>query len=126
MRVTDPRTMNETFARAFNSREISNLLALYEDSAVLKIDGSGKTLSGKGRISPELQEMLKTPGRMVSKNNFCIEHDDLALLRADWSIITDDGAILVAGSSAEVVRRQADGRWLYVIDHAAGAGLPRV
>ncbi len=63
---------------------------------------------------------------MTSLNNFCVIHGDVALLRADWKLVASDGNVIVSGSSAEVVRKQPDGRWLYVIDHAAGAGLPRV
>lgn len=51
---------------------------------------------------------------------------DLALLRADWELTTDDGAVVASGSSAELVHKQGDGRWLYVIDHAVEAGLGRV
>ncbi len=53
---------------------------------------------------------------MVSENNFAVEAGDLALLRADYAIY-QDGKITITGSSAEVVRRQSDGRWLYVIDY---------
>ncbi|MCV9910401.1 hypothetical protein OIV19_22725 [Brucella sp. HL-2] len=63
---------------------------------------------------------------MTSRNNFCVIHGDLALLRADWELRAADGIIVASGSAAEVIRKQADGRWLYIIDHAAGAGLPRV
>lgn len=63
---------------------------------------------------------------MLSDNNFCIEYDDIALLRADHAIVDASGATLFSGSSAEVVRRQPDGTWLYIIDHAMGATLPRV
>ncbi|AOY94962.1 hypothetical protein BKK79_24255 [Cupriavidus sp. USMAA2-4] len=38
----------------------------------------------------------------------------------------DSGALALAGSSAEIVRRQPDGSWRYVVDHATGASLPRV
>ena len=72
------------------------------------------------------RQLLQTPGTMTSKNNFCVLQGNLALLRADWEIVDDTGSIIVSGSSAELVRRQPDGRWLNVIDHAAGAGLPRV
>ncbi len=39
--VTNPKHMNEIFARAFNTRKIDNLLSLYEPEAVLLTDGSG-------------------------------------------------------------------------------------
>lgn len=122
--VTDPRQMNEAFARAFNDRNIGRLLAFYEPDAVLRVDGSEKELTGSDAIARELQQLLQVPGTMTSRNNFCVVQGDLALLRADWEIVDDKGAIAVSGSSTELVRRQSDGRWLYVIDHAAGASLP--
>lgn len=126
MTVTDPRQMNEAFARTFNDRNIGRLLTFYESDAVLRVDGSDKDLIGTDAIAGELQQLLQMPGTMTSKNNFCVVQGDLALLRADWEIVDDTGTIVVSGSSAELARRQPDGRWLYVIDHAAGAGLPRV
>ena len=126
MTVTDPRQMNEAFARAFNDRNISRLLALYEPEAVLRVDGSDKDLVGPDAIAGELQHLLQMPGTMTSRNNFCVVQGNLALLRADWTLVDDKDASVVSGSSAELVRRQSDGRWLYVIDHAVGAGLPRV
>jgi ketosteroid isomerase-like protein len=124
--VTEPDRMNEAFARAFNSRNIENLLHLYEPDAVLRTDGSRRTLTGLSAIAEELGQLLQAPGVMISRNNFCIVYGDLALLRADWDLVADGGTIIASGSSAELIRRQADGRWLYVIDHATGAGLPRV
>lgn len=125
MRVTNPHMMNETFAQAFNSRKLDNVLALYEPGALLRVGPGDTTLSGSG-LANELGTLLQAPGMMVLKTNFCIARDELALLRADWTIVADDGSVLASGSSAEVVRRQPDGSWRYVIDHALGASLPRV
>lgn len=126
MKVTDPRDMNAAFARAFNSRNIDNLLALYAPDATLAVDESGRTATGLDAIATELKQLLQAPGTMTSRNNFCIVHGDLALLRADWELVDRDGTVVVGGSTAEVVRRQPDGSWRYVIDHAAGASVPRV
>lgn len=124
-KVTIPHEMNQTFALAFNTRDIANLMALYEEKAVLRIDAK-KTFTGRAMIEIELRKLLLLPGKMLSHNNYCIEHGDIALLRADHSIVNTDGATIFSGSSAEVVRRQSDGSWLYIIDHAMGATLPRV
>ena len=122
--VTSPDRMNAAFADAFNSRSIANLLQLYEPDAVLCTDGDSADVTGLAAIENALTQLLQAPGRMTSRNRFCIVHGDLALLRADWAL-TDDGAIVASGSSAELVRRQPEGGWLYVIDHAVGASLPR-
>lgn len=124
-KVYIPNEMNETFARAFNSRKLENLLALYEPDAVLLVDGSGSSAVGYDAIGNELAQLLQAPGVMVSKNNFCVVHGDIALLRADF-VLRDGGRLIASGSTAELVRRQVDGSWLYVIDHAAGASIPPV
>lgn len=121
-RVTSPREMNETFARLYNSRNLEDLVSLYEPGAV-HVDPTGKTTVGSA-IRAELESLLRLRGTMVSTNSFCLENGDLALLRADWTVTDERGAVVASGSSTEVVRRQADGRWLYVIDHAGGASLP--
>jgi ketosteroid isomerase-like protein len=123
--VTSPSAMNAAFADAFNHRSIEDLLALYQPDAVLRIDDEGPDIIGQAAIAQALMQLLQVPGRMRSHNRFCIEHGELALLRADWDVTSDDGRLVVSGSSAEVVRRQGDGRWLYVVDHAVGAIVPR-
>lgn len=125
-KVHTPSAMNETFARAFNSRDIDKLLSLYEPGAALRTDGTARTCIGLEAIAAELGQLLQVPGVMVSRNNFCIEVGDLALLRADYVLTSPEGRETLRGSSAELVRRQADGCWRYVIDHAAGASLPRI
>lgn len=125
-KITTPAATNDTFARAFNSRNLDNLLALYEPGAV-HVGGIGAAPeTGIQQIGSALHALQQIPGTMVSVNNFCIENGDIALLRADWRLIGDDGAIVASGSTAEVVRRQPDGTWLYVIDHAAGASAPAI
>lgn len=78
MPVTKPDQMNDTFARAFNSRKIENLLVLYEPDAVLRIDDSPSNLSGLPAISHALRQLLELPGTMTSRNRFCVVHGDLA------------------------------------------------
>ncbi len=124
-KVHAPAEMNATFARAFNSRSLDNMLSLYEPDAVLLVDGSGKELRGRAAIAEELAKLLTAPGTMTSVNNFCVVHGDIALLRADF-MLRDGGTIIAKGSTAEIVRRQADGTWLYVIDHAAGGSVASV
>jgi len=124
-KVYTPSEMNETFARAFNSRTLENLVSLYEPDAILLVDGSGERAAGLEAIGRELAKLLQAPGTMVSKNIFCVVLGDMALLRADF-VLRDGATVVASGSTAEVIRRQADGSWLYAIDHAAGASLPSV
>jgi ketosteroid isomerase-like protein len=123
-RVDTPESFNDTWARAFNTRQMDNILSLYEDDAILA--DPTRFARGKTAIAELLQGFMGVPGTIQGRNSFCLQLDDLALLRADWKLTAPDGTIAVAGSSAEIIRRQPDGRWLYVIDHAAGSSIPAV
>jgi len=124
VKVMHPSDLNATFARLFNARDLAGLLALYEPEAAHLNAQTSDVDTGLPAIEAALRALLAMPGRMASTNNFCIVAGELALLRADWSI-DDAGRTLAAGSSAEIARRQGDGSWRTVIDHAIGASLPR-
>jgi ketosteroid isomerase-like protein len=102
-KVEMPEAFNETWARAFNSRDMDNLLALYEDDAVLA--DPTRTVRGKKEIAELLRGLMSIPGTLSGRNNFCLRHGDLALLRADWILSGPDGNPIMSGSSAEIIRR---------------------
>ena len=113
-KVFAPQDMNRTFAQARNAGDVEGLLSLFEPEAV--IQEVERRCACTDELRTHLEWLITLGGEMVSENNFAIHAGELALLRADYAIY-QDGRIAVAGSSAEVVRRQLDGRWLYVIDY---------
>ncbi|MCG7508654.1 YybH family protein [Mesorhizobium retamae] len=120
-KVYQPAEMNGAFAAARNAGNLDEMLSLYEADAQLLVDASGTALSGKAAIARELQMLIDLPGTMVSNNTFCVEHGDLALLRADFTLTDEKGAIVYSGFTAEIIRKQPDGSWRYVIDHAGAS-----
>lgn len=123
MKVYNPENMNSAFAEAFNSGDIESLLSLYEPEAVL-IPRPGQFAEGVEAIRAALQELLTLNGLMRSENRYALVHGDIALLRAEVHLVgtTPDGVRLeIHNHTAEVVRRQPDGSWLYIIDHPYGA-----
>ena len=53
-----------------------------------------------------------------------IESGDIALAHAKWTSVgtdADGNRVDFAGQTTEVMRRQADGTWLFVIDNPFGA-----
>ncbi|MCM5679622.1 hypothetical protein M8A51_08760 [Schlegelella sp. S2-27] len=125
-RIMDPKDFNATFARLYNGRDLRGLLQLYEPQAAHLNAQTRQTDVGLDAIEASLRALLQIPGRMVSKTNWCIVRGEIALLRGDWSIHDERGAVLADGSSVEVARRQADGSWRTLIDHAVGASVARV
>ncbi|CAM5433620.1 hypothetical protein MAUB1S_07332 [Mycolicibacterium aubagnense] len=120
-KVYQPAEMNGAFAAACNAGDLDELLSLYEDDAQLLVDASGASFTCKVAIARELQKLIELPGTMVSNNTFCVEHGDLALLRADFTLTDGKGFVIYSGFTAEIIRKQADGSWRYVIDHAGAS-----
>ncbi len=122
MAVTRPEDMNAAFADAVSSGDVERVLALYEPDALLA-PRPGARARGLDEIRRALEELLALRGAMRSRNVWCMEVGDLALLRGEWQLdgVAPDGSPLELSSrTAEVVRRQRDGTWLYVLDHAFG------
>lgn len=117
---SSPRGINAAFAAGYNARDVDALLALYEPDAVVT-NPDGSTSTGSAAIRAHLEHLVQIGGAMTSLNRYAIPNGDLALVGAVWEIVFTDGREPMAGRSAEVVRRQADGSWLYVLDHP-GAG----
>lgn len=121
--VTSPEQMNQTFARAYNSGHIENILALYEPGSC-HVSQTGVAQVGFEAIRMGLQDLQALKGHITSENQYTYRIGEIALLRARWHLVgtKPDGEPLdLWGGSAEVVRQQPDGRWLYVIDHPFGA-----
>ncbi len=96
---------------------------LYEREAVL-CDSGGQPVSGLDAIRRGYAAILRSKPQVKVQTKYAIRMGDIALLRADWEMtgISPDGKPLhSAHHSTEVVRRQPDGTWCYVIDHPFGA-----
>ena len=123
MKVYKPEDMNSAFAAAFNSGDIEHLVSLYEPGAVL-VPMPGQVVEGIEAIRAALQELLALKGFMRSENQYALVHGDIALLRAKVHLIgtgPDGNRFEINNHTAEVIRRQPDGRWLYILDHPYGA-----
>ncbi len=121
--VREPEDMNAAFAAAYNSGDIDQLLALYEPDAILAPQ-PGLRAVGLEAIREALLGLLALGGTMRSENLYCLRSGDIALLQGSWTLSTADREgepVELASRTAEVVRRQPDGSWLYVADHAFGS-----
>lgn len=129
MKVMKSSDMPQAFATAFNSGRVENLSALYEPQATMvksaEPDPVVKDLfTGLDAINGGLTGLLALGGKCECKCVFAIEFENLALVRNDWVVKTkneNNEPLEVKGQSAEIIRRQADGAWLFVIDHPFGA-----
>lgn len=119
MSNTTPDDVTMAFQKAFNAGDLDGLLALYEEDAVLAPQ-PGKRVTGKAAIRVALSELLGLKGKVEVEQKYTMQCGDIALMQGSWRIQgtgPDGNPIELAARTAEVVRRQPDGTWLYIIDH---------
>ncbi|WBY02914.1 SgcJ/EcaC family oxidoreductase [Ramlibacter tataouinensis] len=123
MAAASPQDVQSQWAKAFNSADLEGLMALYAPDACL-VPQPGQPVWGHDAIREALQNLVALGAKIKLDADYVLESEDTALLRGRWHLTgkTADGQPLDAhGSSSEVVRRQPDGSWVYIIDHPYGA-----
>jgi uncharacterized protein (TIGR02246 family) len=119
MNKDDPAHIHILFLDAFNAGDIDSLVALYESNAVLVVNG--QPVIGQQPIRTAYERFLARRPRMTLKTRSVVLFDDnLAVLHGDWVLEpapSDETGNTTRGLSTEVVRRQADGSWRFVIDN---------
>jgi uncharacterized protein (TIGR02246 family) len=123
MAATTPEDTDRLFVEALNAGRIDDLVALYEPLATL-MPSPGKLVSGRADIREALAQFIAAKPRMSLAAKVVAQSDDVALLTAKWDLAMtgqDGKPAKMTGQSLEVVRRQRDGRWLFVIDLPFGA-----
>src|SRR3954471_3703109 len=117
MPANQPFELLALFAEEFNRGDVDALLALYEPTATVVGE---EHVTGAERLRDALETWLTRRGRMTVATRAVIESQDgLAILHGAWVVepTTDTGAVgMTQGVSTEVVRRQPDGSWRFVID----------
>jgi ketosteroid isomerase-like protein len=114
MPAYSPAEIHTLFRRAFNLGDVGALTALYESNAILVV--GGKHVSGRENIRIAYESILQRRGQMSLETRSVVESPQgFAVLHGGW--IVEGGEVVTRGLSTEVVRKQPDGTWLFVIDN---------
>jgi uncharacterized protein (TIGR02246 family) len=122
MPATTPAQTHVLFCEAFKARDVEALLALYEPQAVLAPSPEERFV-GHDRIREGLGGFLALDPEFTMEQATVVENGDLALLFSPWHMTGTDGdgsQVSMAGVTADLVRRQSDGTWLFVMDNPFG------
>jgi uncharacterized protein (TIGR02246 family) len=114
-----PEEIHRRFEEAFNRHDLEAVIALYEPHAVLLTnDGPAHGLEA---IREAYRRSFAVCPTIAVRTLAAVQSEDgLALLHGKWSLDGNgpDGAeIHTEGRNTELVRRQPDGRWRFVIDN---------
>lgn len=113
------RDVHKDLAAAYNTGDLNTVLSMYDVSGVMVAE-PGKPVAGKEKFEAAVKGILSIKGKMEINTVYCLEAGDVAVGRSEWSI-KDGDETKVAAKGIELLRRQSDGTWKVVIDHAFGA-----
>ncbi|MGE0422507.1 MAG: nuclear transport factor 2 family protein [Reyranellaceae bacterium] len=118
--ITDPKLTAAIFGRLFNAGDVAGLLALYEADALF-VTPDGQEVRGVANIKPVIEAFLAMKATMAIEQRSCHVQGDLASISNAWTLTGGGAPPGFAGKTIEVLRRQADGSWRYIIDLPSGA-----
>jgi uncharacterized protein (TIGR02246 family) len=119
-----PKEVPLLFAEAFSSGDLETLISLYEAHATLLAQPGEAPVTGTENIRAALQGLLATEPIFTMQVRQVFEADDLALSFADWTLTgtgPDGEAIEMSAQTSDVLRKQPDGTWRFVIDNPYGS-----
>jgi uncharacterized protein (TIGR02246 family) len=122
MTAHTPTRAIELVSERISAGDVEGALAMYEPEAAFTPQ-PGELVIGADAIRSALEQFAALRPKLEGQVEKVIESGDVALVLNRWTLAgtAPDGApIEMAGLSADVLRRQADGRWLVLIDDPWG------
>ncbi len=121
MKAMQPEDVDRLFGECVSAGDIEGVLALYEPGATL-LAAPGQRVTGHAAIREVLAGFAGAKAQIACNVIAMVPGGgDLAVCYNDWSGSVEGpggGRVPIAGKAIEVVRRQADGSWLFVVDDA--------
>ena len=125
MAARTPEECDRLFAQYVNVGNLEALVGLYEPRATF-VPQEGVPVTGTTRIREALAGFAAMkPALTMNIKKVVVAGDDLAVLYNDWTMSAtgpDGTAISGSGKATEIVRRQSDGTWRFVVDDPFGRG----
>ena len=117
-----PEQVLDSIVRGINSGDLESLVQLYENEAAFATQ-PGSLAHGVPGVREALAGFISMNGTLDLEVTRVLEVGDLALVIGVWSFDgtgPDGEPVRLEARNADVLRRQPDGTWRFVIDNPWG------
>jgi len=117
-----PEQVLASIVNGINSGDLDSLMHLYESGAAFATE-PGSLAHGLGGVREALGGFISMNGTLALEVTRVLEVDDLAFVAGVWSFdgtAPDGDPVRLEARNADVLRRQTDGTWRFVIDNPWG------
>lgn len=118
-----PEDLHRLWSEYFVAGDLDGLLSLYEPGATFAAQ-PGASVTGRRAIREVLAGIIAVRRKFEIDIGRALQSGDIALMVSSWKLEGEKrGAPYESrGRTADVMRWQPDGSWLYVIDSPYGEG----
>jgi quinol monooxygenase YgiN/ketosteroid isomerase-like protein len=115
----DPAEMNQRYLEAYAARDVDALMAVYAPGAAA-VWAPGQSVSGD-QHREAMAGFLKREPNLSALVVASYVAGDVAALVVDWTLeVPGDAQLTGSGRGFDVLRRNAEGQWQYVITNPLG------
>ena len=117
-----PGEVLDSVVEGINRGYLNSLITLYEADACFASQ-PGQPAKSPESVRESLRKFIDLKGKLDLKVKRVLHASDLALVITEWSFSgtgPNGNPVNLVSKSADVLRHQADGTWLFVIDNPWG------
>ena len=119
-----PEHVHLMWLEAVKDGDLDRVMALYEPESAI-VDPSGELIAGSAGVRRVTEGLLSLHPHFELRVARVLQCGDVALLLSPWTMVgsVDGTAMHARGTTTDLVRRQPDGTWRFVIDNPTGIGI---
>jgi uncharacterized protein (TIGR02246 family) len=125
MKMSSPLDVITRLVTAMNAQDLESAIALFEPGASFVMK-PGVVVKGTAGIRQALEGLMALKPTLVIEAQQIVQAGDVAQYCARWSLkgIDPTGtALQLNGRSSSILRRQPDGKWLFLVDNPWGTDI---
>lgn len=125
MDLASPLDVATKLVTAMNAQDAESAIALFEPGASFVVR-PGVVVKGTSAIRQALEGFMALKPSLTVESQQVVQAGDVAQFCARWNLkgIDPTGTMVqIGGRSSSILRRQSDGRWLFLVDNPWGTEI---